>query len=375
MHMRFRSVAPLPSEPAFLTLHRHFDDTVLDMWRGPGFNATLALAHEALSTSDGVLLPCSPKRFRAMACARQLYVFAKTGDMAHARRLFDSLRTVFRDPEHGGFYYSVAPDGSPLETDKDLYTHAFVLFAVSAYFGYTGDTDARALLHDVADVIETRFPLDAVHALPHAALDASFTTPRAGPLQNPLMHLTEAYLMALDATDDTRFDTALDRLLPRIAACFVDPISQCVMELPHIEAASWIEPGHQFEWFYLAVDSRHRAFAASGLAGTLVQAFTFAHAHGVDAVTHAVAASVDRQGKLIDGTQRIWAQTEYLRALAVHPDGAIRATAPEQAVYFAQRFLLPLGWHEALDVHGNVVRGDMPSTTPYHLATAYDALR
>lgn len=375
MHTRFRSVATLPSEAAFLALHRHYDNTVLNMWRDTGFNTALALAYEALASNEGALAPCAPKRFRAMACARQLYVFAKAGDQLHAARLFDSLRRFFPDLTHGGFYYSVGPDGQPLETSKDLYTHAFVLFALSAYFGYCGNSEARVLMHEVADVIATRFKPDPVHGLPHAAFDVTFTTPHSGPLQNPLMHLTEAYLMAADATGDTRFDTALDALLPRIAVAFVDPASQCVMELSHDETASWIEPGHQFEWFYLSVESRHRAFSASGLDTSLLAAFDFGQTHGVDPVSHAVAASIDRQGKVIDRTQRIWAQTEYLRALAVHPDSAIRAMAPEQARAFAERFLLPVGWREAINEHGDIVRADMPSTTPYHLATAYDALR
>ncbi|MGE8329633.1 MAG: N-acylglucosamine 2-epimerase, partial [Paraburkholderia nemoris] len=41
---------------------------------------------------------------------------------------------------------------------------------------------------------------------------------------------------------------------------------------------------------------------------------------------------------------------------------------------FRQRFLRPQGWFECKTAAGDVVRADMPSTTPYHLATAYDAL-
>ncbi|TDA45081.1 N-acylglucosamine 2-epimerase, partial [Burkholderia pyrrocinia] len=80
------------------------------------------------------------------------------------------------------------------------------------------------------------------------------------------------------------------------------------------------------------------------------------------------------QGACIDGTQRIWAQTEYLRALATH--GGTPASAPlaQQIERFAARFLHPRGWFECKTADGQVSRADMPSTTPYHLATAYAAL-
>ena len=80
------------------------------------------------------------------------------------------------------------------------------------------------------------------------------------------------------------------------------------------------------------------------------------------------------RGACVDGKQRIWAQTEYLRALATH--GGTPASAPlaTQIGRFAARFLHPLGWYECNTADGEVVRADMPSTTPYHLATAYAAL-
>jgi mannose-6-phosphate isomerase len=37
-------------------------------------------------------------------------------------------------------------------------------------------------------------------------------------------------------------------------------------------------------------------------------------------------------------------------------------------------FLHPRGWFECKTADGQVSRADMPSTTPYHLATAYAAL-
>lgn len=66
--------APQPELTAlFATVRQHFHDVIVPMWQGPGWNAELALPYESL---DAEHVPLPPQRYRAMACARQLYVFA-----------------------------------------------------------------------------------------------------------------------------------------------------------------------------------------------------------------------------------------------------------------------------------------------------------
>jgi mannose-6-phosphate isomerase len=72
-------------------LRDHYANIVLPIWRGPGFNAKLGLAYEAVSPDDHAALP--PSRYRAMACARQLFVFSLADDLAHAATLFASMRS------------------------------------------------------------------------------------------------------------------------------------------------------------------------------------------------------------------------------------------------------------------------------------------
>ena len=85
-----------------------------------------------------------------------------------------------------------------------------------------------------------------------------------------------------------------------------------------------------------------------------------------------VKAALDESGAVVDDTRRIWAQTEYLRVLAVMGD--LAALQPALAAFRA-RFLHPGGWYECLDAKGAVTRTDMPSTSPYHLATCLAALQ
>lgn len=131
-----------------------------------------------------------------------------------------------------------------------------------------------------------------------------------------------------------------------------------------------LEPGHQFEWLSL-VHGAAEVFDGLDLAESLPRAVQWSRQHGVDVGGAGVLASLDESGGVIDDTRRIWAQTEYLRVLAVLGDWPALASA---LAGFRARFLHDGGWFECLDASGTVVRADMPSTSPYHLATCLAAL-
>ncbi|MBY4949762.1 AGE family epimerase/isomerase [Cupriavidus respiraculi] len=368
--------APPPSASLVSALIQHYDTSVLPLWTGAGWHAAMRLPYEALSAADGKPLPVS--RYRAMACARQLYVFSRDArDAAHAEVLFDSLRRVFADPR-GGWYYSVDATGAPLDDSKDLYTHAFVVFACAAYFRQSGNAAALAVMRETVDLIEDRFAIaDGAGGLYRASLAADLRAGDDTVLQNPMMHLTEAYLAAHAATGDDAYATRLARLADAMLRTFVDTATGCIAELPLGSADNRIEPGHQFEWYSL-VSMGRPLFGDSPLVASLDRAYAFACRHGVAAQTQGVHAALDLQGdrtSVKDGTQRIWAQTEYARALALRDDAAAREALGLWLVQFPRRFLHARGWMECLAADGSVLRAEMPSTTPYHLATAYEALR
>jgi mannose-6-phosphate isomerase len=350
-------------------LREHFAQIVLPLWRGPGFNAALNLPYEAV---DSAHRPLPVVRYRAMACARQLFVFSQAGDAAHADTLFDALLSHFHDTLNGGWFFSVNAEGAPLDTSKDLYTHAFIVFACAEYFARSGNQDALDVMYDTSALITERFA-NARDGLLNASLDADFSTVTGTPLQNPLMHLTEAWLAAREATQDVAFGDALTRLVEVVARNFTHQPTGCIAELPLGSDDNRLEPGHQFEWFYL-VRRAAGLLGTSGLDEALTRAFSFAQQHGVDPTTGGVAAALDEAGAIKDSAQRIWAQTEYLRALATHDSEAARIALPQQIERFRARFLRPHGWIESMTATGEITRAEMPSTTPYHLATAYASL-
>ncbi|MCX0231884.1 AGE family epimerase/isomerase, partial [Escherichia coli] len=155
---------------------------------------------------------------------------------------------------HGGWLFAIDSTLAPHDTTKDLYTHAFVLFAAAHWLAVSGDPRAAALMHDAHDVIARSFARAGVKPLPVASMDARFSTTLAGVAQNPVMHLTEAYLAASALDEPPAWaETGVRTLAEGILARFIDTRTGSIAELPIDEASTdnRIEPGHQFEWFYL----------------------------------------------------------------------------------------------------------------------------
>ena len=136
------------------------------------------------------------------------------------------LRNSHRDPEYGGYHWSVGYDG-PSDSTKQAYGHAF-LAASSAKVA--GHPDADRLLADASTVIEERFWEEEFGAA------AEEFTREWEPFhnyrgQNSNMHLTESLMAAFEATSDSSYI----RMAQRIADLIVRR---------HAAANSWRLPEH-----------------------------------------------------------------------------------------------------------------------------------
>ncbi|WP_439863358.1 AGE family epimerase/isomerase [Pseudomonas antarctica] len=363
---------PSASQHSLNTVLTHFHDLIVPLWQNPGWNAELALPYEAL---DADHRPLPPQRYRAMACARQLYLFASLIGQPgtpfaeeRAAALFRSLQRHFHDAEHGGWFYSIDPAGKPLDKRKDLYTHAFIIFACAHYWAKVREPLVESVLNAALDVVAKRFATG--DGLYEAVVERNWSSLNSGPLQNPLMHLAEGFLATLAVREDAVTRDALLDLTTALQKRFIDRQTGVMMEKPLGAVDNWFEPGHQFEWFFLLESSQ--VLRGTPLHASLTRAFAYAELKGVDNESGAVSGMLALDGSVRDGTQRIWAQAEYLRALTLRPGS--EAVLQRQLLALQQHFLHDKGWHECLDAKGTISRRDMPSTTPYHLATCYQGL-
>ncbi len=359
---------PRHTPPELARFNQHFAECIVPLWQGPGWNADLALPYEAL---DAKHQPLPAQRYRAMACARQLYLFSsrigQPGAAERAAALFRSLQKHFHDAEHGGWFYSIDAQGKPLDRRKDLYTHAFIVFACAHYWGKVRESLVESTLNAALDIIDQQFARD--DGLYEASLGEDWADLGSGPLQNPQMHLAEAFLQVLAVRADEHTQQSLLQLCEALQAHFVEPAHGLMLEKPRGAVDNWFEPGHQFEWFYLLHTSP--LLRDTPLHASIVRAFGFAEQYGVKREQYwrcwmwMGGCWMPRNAS---GHRRSTCGRWYYAR-------GVEAKLVDQLQALQARFLREAGWYECRDGEGNVSRHDMPSTTPYHLATCLEGLQ
>ncbi|RYG07966.1 MAG: mannose-6-phosphate isomerase, partial [Caulobacteraceae bacterium] len=182
--------------PARARLARWYIDQALPLWGDAGFDRGVGLYHEQLTFGgDAIVVPA----LRLMVQCRQIAVFAR---MTHeglwasaeaATVAFDTIRRRYRSPDGApGWVFSVSRDGVVADATRDLYAHAFVLYACAWMHRLTGDA---AYLRDADDTLAA---VDRVFGVGEGYLAARPGNPDER-LQNPHMHLFEG-LLALAET-------------------------------------------------------------------------------------------------------------------------------------------------------------------------------
>ncbi|HEY1319233.1 MAG TPA: AGE family epimerase/isomerase [Streptosporangiaceae bacterium] len=152
--------------------------------------------------TDGRIDPAQPRPLYINA--RMTYVFALAhltgvaGAGALAASGLDALASRYADREHGGWFASLDPAGTVLDTAKANYAHAHVLLAASSALA-AGIPGADAALEAAMAAIDRHFWSDA-EGLAVENWNAGFTEPEAYRGANSNMHSVEAYLAAGDVT-------------------------------------------------------------------------------------------------------------------------------------------------------------------------------
>jgi mannose-6-phosphate isomerase len=181
-----------------------------------------------------------------------------------ARKGADYLLKNFADPQYGGFFHSLAPDGTPKGTVKRSYDHAFALLALSE-LARVGQ-DARHREAALATWKTIRFGLFDREGGPVNEASANFVAIAGSRTQNPLMHLFEALLSLHESTGDSTArqsarqlgDFVTDRLmqgLPEGGARIPEWYDEHWLPLPSKLMGGYIDIGHQFEWSHLFADA------------------------------------------------------------------------------------------------------------------------
>lgn len=110
-------------------------------------------------TGDELLVPDAPRG--AVLNARILWSFSSAYRVLHKPEYLQAAQEAkryieahFIDCEYGGCYWSVTAEGEPLDTHKQFYAQAFMLYAFSEYIRATGDESARPIAESFFCVLE-----------------------------------------------------------------------------------------------------------------------------------------------------------------------------------------------------------------------------
>jgi mannose/cellobiose epimerase-like protein (N-acyl-D-glucosamine 2-epimerase family) len=323
--------------------------------------------------ADGVPDPGQP--LQLWITTRMTHVFALGHLLGHpgCGELTDhglaALRGAFEDREHGGWFPAVEDDG-PASTDKEAYSHAFVLLA-AAGAAMAGREGAHALLDQIVTVVEERFWSEEEGGCVES-WDRAWQQLEGYRGANANMHMIEAFLAAGDATGDRvwaqRALSIADKLAHELARShgwrILEHFDSDWRPLPDYNADQprhhfrpyGVTPGHGLEWSRLLLQI-HAGLddapawlvdAARGLFGRAV-------ADGWHQEGGGFVYTTDLDGSPVVDDRLHWVLTEAIgAAAALH---AATGDEEHERWYrtfwdFAGAYLIDLergGWHHELD--------------------------
>lgn len=322
--------------------------------------------------------PYDSGHLRLRVMARQVAVFSSAADLgiegtrSVAERAWEELLKRFYSPV-SGWASRIGRYGQVIDTSFDLYDQAFAIYACACRARLTGQQQPIALAHRTARHID--------ELLRSGCNRTGWRSSKGGSDrdQNSHMHFLEA-LLALDRVQvSARTTSRIHEILKILDAYLIDNSSGAIREDFDI---NWnakepirIEPGHQFEWYWLLTKASSAGFAADVNTDRL---FAFAHQHGTVPGTGLIVNACASDGSVIDPDYRLWPHCEAIRAGAVHPDKELGHRLVEQsAEHLLKYFLAPAHqgtWHDRLDQNRMLTSNHVPASSLYHLWEAVAAL-
>lgn len=251
----------------------------------------------------------------------------------HAQHAYHFLCHSCWDATHGGMYWSVTYDGKPLDTTKHTYNQAFAIYALSAYYRLTGDTEALDRAKQLFHLIEERCT-DAIGYQEAFTVDwqpasnekLSENGVMAAKTMNTLLHVFEGYAGLFQAEPFPAIEQAMRRILDIYANRIYDPTlrrQRVFFDATYTSIIDLHSYGHDIESSWL-MDWGCDLLADAEQSASIhaINDQLAAHIYEVAYTNHSLANECDRG--TVDTNRVWWVQAEavvgFIHAWHKHPD-------------------------------------------------------
>lgn len=127
-------------------------------------------------------------------------VLGDEGLAEYARHAYSFLKEFCLDKKNGGVFWSLNADGTVLDSAKHTYNQAFAIYALSSYYGMTGDAEALETALSLFKIIEEKCTDEGGYLesftqdfKPESNEKLSENGVLADRTMNTLLHVMEAY--------------------------------------------------------------------------------------------------------------------------------------------------------------------------------------
>jgi len=313
--------------------------------------------------------------------ARQIYSFCTLGRMGWKGPWRETAGTALdillsRGVQNGQCVNLFSPAGEVIDRSRDLYDHAFALFALA----HAGAALDRQDALETAEAIRMRM---ADWRRVEGGYWEGDLTPCPPYRQNPHMHMYEASWSHHQISPNSAWGKMADEIRELFIGRLLDGATGAVTEyfdedwrpLPG-ETGNIVEPGHCLEWawlLYVTSDEAESHAVADGLAA-------FARKYGICAERDIAINEVYRDGSIRDAGARLWPQTERLKAAIARyqlTPGAIEEKEIIRAYGgLTHYFSTPVrgSWWDRMETDGSFVQEAAPASSFYHIVCALNEL-
>ena len=296
-----------------------------------------------------------------------------TNDYAHlCDRAYQYLKTYFKDQVHKGVFWELDHRGSPINSRKQIYAQAFAIYALSEYYIFSKNEEAKQWAVELFGIIEEVAKDDLKEGYleafgedwsPIGDMRLSTKDMNAAKTMNTHLHVLEAYTRLLDIYDSVDLKNSLNDLVLLLQNRFLNAENHYGLFFD----ADWnllstsISYGHDIETAWLVIEAAKRLQDDSLLKeveGTAIHVADTFLLEAIDADMGVINEKNKKTGQ-VDHDRHWWPQMEAIIGLTYAYELTNDAKYMEATLSiwrFTKKYLLDHKngeWHFRVDKMGN----------------------